>query len=180
MKRISYLIILAFVSSLILSSCGDVTFAKELKLEQQLITDYIKRNDINVIKNIHPDSVKVWGENDYVLTASGLYFHLSNPGSGTEKLEINNTVVPRYIQYTLTEVPVSTSHWSILDDFGSTLNFVYGTSSDNSCPAFQEAVSYMKYNDSEANIIVHSKIGFEDNWKPATPMRYKLRIRIKK
>lgn len=179
MKRISYLIILAFCSSAILTSCSDTTYAKELKLEQLLITDYIKRNDINVIKNINPDSVKVWGPNDYVLTSSGLYFHLSNPGSGTDSLELSNTVVPRYIQYSLTEVSDTISNWSTIDNDGYTYDFRYGDYTQM-CTAFHEAAAYMKHNYSEAKIIVHSKIGFKANWDPATPMGYDLKIKIKK
>ena len=180
MKRISYLIIIAFCSTVILSSCNDTTYAKELQNEQTLIADFIKRNNINVLSSFPTDKA-YWTTHpkDYVLTTSGLYFHLTDPRSGTDTVELKNTVVPRYIQYTLNEVSDSTSHWTTLDDGGGTNDFVYG---DNTvmCTAFHEAVSYMKYNYSEAEIIVYSKIGFKDNWNPATPMGYKLKIKFKK
>jgi len=178
MKRISYLIIFAFYSSIILSSCADTTYAKELKLEQTLIADYIQRNNIKVLSSFPADNV-VWGEKDYVLTASGLYFHLSNSGTDTVTLRLGNIVVPRYIQYTLNEVADSTSHWSTLDDGGGTNDFVYGDYTQM-CSAFHEAASYMKHNNSVAEILVHSKIGFKENWDPATPMGYKLKIKIQK
>lgn len=178
MKRIFYLFILVFCSSLLLNSCTDTTYAKELQLEQALITDYIKRNNINVISDFPADNV-VWGEKDYVKTASGLYFHLSNKGSDTVSLQLKNRIVPRYIQYTLTEPSDTTSHISTLDDGGYTMDFVYGDY-NQMCSAFHEAAKYMKHNDSEAKIIVHSKIGFKENWSPATPMAYDLTIRIQK
>ena len=177
MNRISYLIILVFCSLFLITSCNDTTYAKELKLEQNLISDFIARNNINVLSSFPTD--KVWGVNDYVLTSSGLYFHLSNAGEGADTLEFNNTIVPRYIEYTLTEASDTTRHTSILDDGGYTLDFTYGDLTQM-CTAFHEAAKYMKYNNSEAKIIVHSKIGFKDNWSPATPMGYDLKIKIEK
>ena len=177
MKRISYLIIFAFCSSILLSSCSDTTYAKELKLEQALISDYINRNNINVLSSFPADNV-VWAENDYVLTASGLYFHLTYSGTDTLTLQLYNTVVPRYIQYTLNEVSDTISNWSTIDSNGYTENFTYGDYTQM-CAAFHEAASYMKHNNSEAQIIVYSKIGFQENWDPATPMGYKLKIKIK-
>jgi hypothetical protein len=131
----------------------------------------------NVLSSFPTDNV--WKDKDYVLTSSGLYFHLSNKGSDTISLRLNNTIVPRYIEYNLTEDPDTTSHLSIFDDGGYTNDFVYGNYSQM-CTAFHEAAKYMKYNDSEAKIIVHSKIGFQDKWSPATPMGYDLIIKIKK
>jgi hypothetical protein len=177
MKRISNLIVLALFSSFLLTSCNDTTYAKELKVEQTLIEDFINRNGINVLSSFPTDNV--WNDNDYVLTSSGLYFHLSNKGSDTISLRLNYTIVPRYIEYNLAEASDTTSHLSIFDDGGYTNNFVYGNYSQM-CTAFHEAAKYMKYNDSEAKIIVHSKIGFQDKWSPATPMGYDLIIKIKK
>jgi len=177
MKQISYLIILAFCTTFLLTSCNDTTYAKELENEQTLIKEFIARNNIKVLSSFPVDNV--WGENDYVLTSSGLYFHLSNPGEGSDSLEINNKVIPRYIEYTLTEVADTVSHYSILDDNGYTLDFNYGDL-NQMCTAFHEAAKYMKRNNSEAKIIVHSKIGFKDKWSPATPMGYDLTIKIQK
>lgn len=178
MRRISYLIAITLITASILASCNDTTYAQELKAEQLLIKNYIKRDSINVLKQ-EPDSNYVWGKKDYWLTSTGLYFHLESKGSGA-KLKTSDIVVPRYIQYTLDEVPVTVSHWSTSDDEYPT-TFVYGSGSYTSvCTAFNEAASYMKRNDSEAKIIVHSKIGFTINQSPATPMGYTLKIKIQK
>lgn len=179
MRRISYLIAITLITASILASCNDnTTYAQELKVEQSLIDNYIKRNEINVLKQ-EPDSNYVWNENDYWLTSTGLYYHQVSKGAGAP-LKTSDIVVPRYIQYTLDEDPVTVSHWSTSDDEYTT-NFVYGSGSYTSvCTAFNEAASYMKRNDSEAKIIVHSKIGFTINQRPATPMGYTLKIKIQK
>ena len=177
MKRISYLLTIAFCSSIIFTSCSDTTYAKELQNEQNLIADYIKRSDIRVLSSFPADNV-VWPENDYVLTKSGLYFHLSNKGTDTVSLKLSNVIVPRFKQYTLNAVSDTISNWSTIDSNGYTQDFVYGDYTQM-CTAFHEAASYMKYNNSEAKIIVYSKIGFKENWNPATPMGYQLKIKIK-
>jgi len=150
-----------------------------LKTEQSLIKNYIKRENIKVLSKMPT----TWGPNDYVLTESGLYFHLDSVGEKItgDTLEAGNTVIPRYIQYTLGEPADTIRKWTTID-FPYPTTFVYGDNSDLniSCTAFQEAVSYMKRSESYAKIIVHSKIGFKENWTPATPIAYELKIRIRK
>lgn len=179
MKRISYLIIITFCSSIILSSCANTTYATELLNEQNLIADYIKRNNINVLSSFPADNA-YWDShpNDYVKTASGLYFHLTNKGSDAVTLKLSDVIVPRFKQYTLNEVSDTISNWSTIDSNGYTQDFVYGDYTQM-CTAFHEAASYMKHNNSEAKLIVYSKIGFKENWNPATPMGYQLKIQIK-
>lgn len=176
MKQFLILISIAVLIAVTISSCSDTTYAQELKQEQTLIKDYIKRNNIHVISKLPADNA--WGENDYYLSSTGLYFHLSNPGVGTDTLELMNTVIPLYFQISLTENPDTTSNWSTVDN-PYPPSFIYGNSSESSS-AFQEAASYMKKNESEARLIVPSKINFETFWKPATPTSYILRIKIQK
>ncbi|MBV5281444.1 MAG: DUF4827 family protein [Paludibacter sp.] len=177
MTKNYYLLVLTLLTSLVITSCSDnTTYADELKTEQSLIKNYIKRNGIKVISKMPT----TWGPNDYVLTESGLYFHLDSIGDTAVTVEAGNTISPRYIQYTLGEPTDSIRKWTTVD-FPFPETFVYGDATGTySCTAFQEAVSYMKNNDSEAKIIVHSKIGFEANWSPATPIAYRLKIRIRK
>jgi hypothetical protein len=178
MTKNYYLLVLTLLTSLVITSCSNnTTYADELKTEQSLIKNYIKRENIKVLSKMPT----TWGPNDYVLTESGLYFHLDSIGDATVSVEAGNTVAPRYIQYTLGEPADTIRKWSTVD-FPFPTTFVYGDNSDLniSCTAFQEAVSYMKNNDSRAKIIVHSKIGFKENWTPATPIAYELKIRIRK
>ncbi|NDP19691.1 MAG: DUF4827 domain-containing protein [Paludibacter sp.] len=176
MKRLIYYISCAFIAFIFFSSCNDTTYAKELKLEKMLIDDYIKRNHIKVL-NVRPANSE-WKDNDYYLTPDGLYFHLVDSGIGKDILETSDVIVPRYKQYTLNIDSVTISNWTTID-FPITQDFVFGDYTQ-SCTAFQEAVSFMKRNESVAKIIVPSKIGFKAYWTPATPMRYDLKIKIQK
>lgn len=177
MKRLIFYISFALLTIVFVSSCNDTTYAKELKLEELLIEEFIKRDSINVIK-VLPRDLTVWGEKDYYLTKDGLYFHLVSYGVGTDTLVINDIVVPRFKQYTLNVVADTISNWTTID-FPHPTDFTFGDLSQ-SCQAFHEAASMMKRNESEAKIIVPSKIGFKDNWTPATPMGYDLKIKIQK
>lgn len=177
MKQFVLLISIAALSIFTMSSCSDTTYAQELKQEQTLIKEYIKRNNIRVISSL-PAKGATWGVNDYYLSSTGLYFHLSNAGTGTDTLELNNTVIPLYLQISLNEHPDTISNWSTVDKPYPD-SFIFGNTSETSS-AFQEAASYMKYNDSESRIIVPSKINFQTFWKPATPTSYVLKIKIKK
>lgn len=177
MKRISYLIFLTLLTCLIISSCSDTkTYAELLNSEKVLIANFVKRNNINVLKSFPADDA--WGPNDYVLTSSGLYFHLVSPGTGTDTLALSNVVVPRFKQYTLTEVSDTISNWTTID-YAYPTDFVYGDYT-KSCVAFHEAASHMKRNESEAKIIVPSKIGFNADMLTVTPYGYDLRIKIQK
>ena len=164
---------------MIISSCkNDETYAELLKSEKEVIEAYIKRNNINVLSAFPKDSI--WKENDYVLTSSGLYFHLVSQGDLTSKdtLELKDKVVPRFKQYTLDLSSDTTSNWSTID-YPRPAVFVYGDPNPMN-KAFQEAASYMKRNDSEAKLIVTSKIGFNEYLKTVTPLGYDFKIKIQK
>ena len=165
------------MTGILFTSCSkDATYAELLNSEKVLIKDYIKRENITVLSSFPKDSI--WKDNDYVLTSSGLYFHMTNYGVGTDTLEAGNTVVPRYKQYSLTEVSDTVSNWSTVD-FAYPSTFIYKNYSQ-SCVAFQEAASYMKRNESEAKIIVTSKLGFNADMLSVTPYGYQLKIKIQK
>jgi len=182
MKRISYLFFLAFLTSLLATSCSDTkTYAELLKDEKNLIEAYVKRNNIEVVSTFPANTA--WrnnGKDVYVLTTSGLYFHMVNSGdlSSNDTLMSKNIVVPRYKQYTLCVVADTLSNWSTID-YTYPSSFTYGDLT-LSCKAFHEAASYMKRNDSEAKIIVPSSIGFSSELNSVTPMGYDLKIKFQK
>jgi hypothetical protein len=166
-------------------SCTDTqTYAELLKSEKTLIADYLTLNgytiiDINTnLSNIPSDNVKTDPKVFYHNLSSDLYYRLEKPGVGTDSLELSNKVIPRYIQYTLSATPDTISNWSTID-FQYPKTFIYGKSTDG-CVAFQEAAGYMKRNEAEAQIIVPSKIGFNENMLTVTPLRYYLKIKIQK
>ncbi len=184
MKRISYLLLMTILVSLITSSCNNTkTYAEQLNDEKILIADYIKRNKIQVVKTYPADSV--WTDKDgndiyYLTPASGLYIHMINYGDlkSSDTLALKDIVVPRYKQYTLGLDSVIISNWSTID-FPRPNVFVYGDLAQT-CQAFQEAASYLKRNDTEAKLIVPSKLGFNDNLTSVTPLGYDLKIKIQK
>jgi len=115
-----------------------------------------------------------------VLTSSGLYFHMVNPGDVTnmDTIVLKNTIVPRFKQYTLGVVADTISNWSTID-YVNPSYFTYGDLTQ-SCKAFHEAVSYMKRNETEALLIVPSSIGFSTELTSVTPMAYDLKIKFQK
>lgn len=180
MKQFTYLISLFFIVTLILTSCDDKkTYAELLKDERVTIADFIKRNNIQVVSEF--PTANAWGENIYVKTTSGLYYRLINEGENSanaDTVETNDMLAVRYIQYTLTEKSDSVFSWNTIDSpYPTTFNY---RDYSQSCAAWHEAVSYMKYNESEAIIIVPSKIGFQTNMISVTPLAYRLRIQFQK
>jgi len=183
MKRISYLFFLIFLASIFASSCSSTkTYSQLLNEEKDLIDGFIKRNNIIVVSGT-PTKYTTWEQNGrdvYVLTASGLYFHMINTGDTVpnDTLELKNTVVPRFKQYTLGIPSDTISNWTTID-FPYPSDFIYGDATQ-SCSAFQEAASYLKRNNSEAKLIVPSKIGFNADMMSVTPYGYDLKIKFQK
>ncbi|ADQ78325.1 hypothetical protein Palpr_0163 [Paludibacter propionicigenes WB4] len=182
MKRISYLFFLAFLTSLLATSCSDTkTYAELLKEEKNLIDAYVKRNNIEVVSTFPANTA--WNNNGrdvYVLTKSGLYFHMVNAGdlSSNDTLMLKNIVVPRYKEYTLSVASDTISNWSTID-YADPSSFTYGDLT-LSCKAFHEAASYMKRNESIAKIIVPSSIGFNADLLTVTPKAFDLKIKIQR
>ncbi len=180
MKLFSRLLLLLVVITAVLSSCSDnVTYAEQLKAEKELIADYIKRNNIKVVSEF-PTKFP-WDENVYVLTKSGMYFHLVSQGDmteGADTLAKNDLVVPRFYQITLNTDPVTISNWNTVDyPYPTTFNYNDLT---QACAGWHEAVSYMKRNNSRALFILHSKIGFTATDNSVVPYLYDMKIKIQK
>ena len=182
MKRISYLFFLAFLTSLLATSCSNTkTYAELLKEEKNLIDAYVKRNNIEVVSTFPANTA--WNNNGrdvYVLTKSGLYFHMVNAGNliSNDTLMLKNIVVPRYKEYTLGVVADTISNWSTID-YTYPSSFTYGDLT-LSCKAFHEAASYMKRNDTQAKIIVPSSIGFNADLLTVTPKAFEIKIKFQR
>ena len=180
MKLFSRLLLLLVVITAVLSSCSDnVTYAEQLKAEKELIADYIKRNNIKVVSEF-PTKFP-WDENVYVLTKSGMYFHLVSQGDmteGADTLAKNDLVVPRFYQITLNTDPVTISNWNTVDyPYPTTFNYNDLT---QACAGWHEAVSYMKRNNSRALFILHPKIGFTATDNSVVPYLYDMKIKMQK
>lgn len=181
MNKIFPVIISVFISAVLLVSCDDrTTYAEDLKAERLLIADYIKRNNIQVVSEF-PAGNDAWPENLFVKTTSGLYFHLAHPGdtTSTDTLETYDLVSVRYLQYTLTQNPDTIFSWNTIDSpYATTFNYQDLNGLNNK--AWHEALSYMKRNESQAKIIVTSKLGLESNMQSVTPYGYDLKLQFRK
>lgn len=174
------LLLVLFVGFVAMSCDDDMTYAEELKAEKELIADFIARNNIKVVKTLPPDSLP-WPENTYYLSSSGLYFQLTDKGDTTvveDTVELNDLIIPRFVQYTLGETSEIISNWNTID-YAYPTTFNYGDDTQV-CDAWHEAVTYMKRNNSRAKIIVPSKLGFESDVNSVTPYGYDFKIKFQK
>ncbi len=177
-----YFLVLLFsvlLTGFALSSCDDnVTFADELAAEQDLINGFIERNNLTVVDEM--PTAFPWPEKVFYKSNSGLYFRLTSEGdvASGDTIESGDMVVARFLQYTLNEKADTLSNLSTLDfPYPTTFNYL---DYSQVCVGWHEAVGYMKRHNSEATIIVFSRIGFSQFNRPATPIGYDLKIKIQK
>jgi hypothetical protein len=179
MKYLTILISLIVAALLLLPACKDdnVTYAEELKAEQELINDFISRQQIQVV-TVMPDFP--WPDKVFYKSKSGMYFRLTKQGDihTQDSIMPGDDVLVRFDQYTLGVKSDTISNRSTID-FVDPWGFKY-MDYTQVCVAWHEAVGYMKYSKAEAQIIVPSKIGFSTFSRPATPIGYDMEIRINK
>jgi hypothetical protein len=179
MKSFLFFLLTLTFTGLIVSSCNNnITYADELASEQQLITGFIKRNEIKVV-NVMPTSFP-WPDKVFYKSKTGLYYRLTAIGDtlSGDTVEAGDMVVTRFLQYTLHEQADTLSNLSTLD-FPYPTTFSY-LDYAQACPGWHEAVGYMKRHNSEATVIVYSRLGFSQFNRPATPIGYDLKIKIQK
>jgi hypothetical protein len=99
-------------------------------------------------------------------------------GDETIEAKGGDKIIARYIQYTLVENPDTVYNLTTIDN-PDPKTFTY-LNLAQVCTGWHEAIGYMKYHDSEARLIVFSKIGFSEFGRPATPVGYDLKIKIQK
>ena len=186
---------------LLFASCAGNTYSALRQEEDRLIRNYLSRNNLNILTE-EPAIDYVWGEKDYykVNGYDNLYFHLISRGdsiridsvSPTQKdtidmtIVVNDVIVTRYKKFGLTEYADTLSYWTTLD-LAHPYEFFYGTTSGTAsgytqiCEAigWHEAVRLMKYPNSQCQIIVPSKQGFDDDNTSVTPYIYILKIQVK-
>ncbi|OJV38771.1 MAG: hypothetical protein BGO29_14100 [Bacteroidales bacterium 36-12] len=180
MRVIKFLLVLFSFSLILLVACNDdnVTYAEELKAEQDIIKDFLKRNQIKVVNTL-PEGFP-WPDNVYYKSKTGLYFRLTDKGDHliSDSIVAGDEVVTRFLQYTLTAKADTVSSESSID-FPEPYEFKYLDLSQ-ACQGWHEAVGYMGFNNSKGKLIIPSKISFSSFNRPATPIGYDMEIRIKK
>lgn len=179
MKNVFFVLGIALVIGFAGCKDDNVTYAEELKAERELIEDFISRQGITVV-DVKP-TVFPWPAKVYYKTPTGLYFRLEKQGDITnlaDSVITGDQVVPRFIQYTLNERADTISNMNTIDfPYPAVFNFRDYTQVS---VGWHEAVALMQYNDSEAKFIVYSKLGFSQYNRPATPIGYDMKIKVKK
>lgn len=158
--------------------CKSNTYSSLRKKEKKLIKNYISRKGLNIL-TAEPAESYVWDEKDYyqVDGYDELYFHLRRRGDSIQ-VKANDVIVTRYKKFDLTENPDTLSYWTTMEQ-AHPYEFQYGNLSSCEAVGWHEAVRLMKYSDSECEIIVPSKQGFEADEMSVTPYVYILKINVK-
>lgn len=180
MKRHFIIVLLLAVTATFFFACKDdaLTYAEELKAERALIDDFISRQQIQVVKEMPTEFP--WPDKVYYKSRTGLYFRLTNRGDylSSDSIVYREQIVTKYEQYGLGVKSDTLSTQSTVQ-LAHPKEFIFGDYTQvQACAAWHEAVGYMKYNNAEAQLIVPSKIGFQNFSRPATPVGYDLTIRV--
>lgn len=175
MKKFLVFAISFLTTIMCFTSCeDDSSYANLLSKEKTLISNYVKRNNLQVTETLPADTA--WGDNLYYKNSDGLYIHIiksADRDSGIvnkDTVKINHLVIYRYQKWTIDEDSslVASSFES------STPNeWAYGVTSDsNYFIALYEALTMMRYNGTAAIVIVPSKLGTSDDVDDVIPYRY--------
>lgn len=179
MRNLLWLTLFSLIAASFFSSCGDTkTYAKEVKAEKALISDFINRNGFEVVDKMPTDDDFLNNEKLYYKSTSGLYYRLEKASTrpANDTLVTGLKIDARYIEYSL-EQKADTADYSSPQNYPYGSSFVYSTSA--SVPTgFLEAVGYMKRSETEAKLIIPHKIGF--NTSNVTPYGYNLKIQFRK
>ncbi len=178
MKKLLFILNIAIFAGLFSACTSDDSkaYADLIDDEKEAISDYISRNNIEVISQAPANGI--WGANQYLLTGSGLYIHIDSIGDAdTPALTTGKLIIARYNKITLNIEPDTVYRNWTPADYPYPTEFYYGTSTDVSY-AFQEAVSIMKNNNSQAKLIVPSKIGSTEDINNVIPYAYDFKIKI--
>lgn len=190
MKRIIFAVLTVLV--VVLSACNQ-TYSNLRRAEDRLIANYISRNQLNIMYE-EPESDYVWAEKDYLKVPGydNFYFHLIERGDSVRydtisdtridtvdlKIMANDLIVVRYKQFELTEYADTMSYWTTLDQ-AYPYEFHYLNTSDCEAVGWHLAVKYMKYPNSQCQIIQPSKLGFDVDQNTVTPYGYIMKIKVK-
>ena len=162
---------LSLLMLLIMVACENSTnYSQLLKAEEELIQDWLLRNEMVILNEFPADTV--FGANEMYHFEDGIYFQLIEKGVG-DTLRTGDKLVLRYKQSTLEEYPMVEDYWTT-QDRPYPNEITYGSLS-NSCEGWQKAFELMKKSEAHARIIVPSKQG--RNNSEVIPYVYEMKIR---
>ena len=154
-----------------LSACeNNVNYSQQLEAEENLINDWLLRNEIILLDEFPTDTV--FANNEMYHFEEGIYFQLIEKGVG-DTLRTGDKLVLRYKQSTLHEYPMVEDYWTT-QDRPYPNEIIYG-SLTNSCEGWQKAFELMQKSEAHARIIVPSKLG--RNNSEVIPYVYEMKIR---
>lgn len=162
---------LSLLLLLIMVACENSTnYSQLLKAEEELIQDWLLRNEITLLDEFPADTV--FGTNEMYHFEEGIYFQLIEKGVG-DTLRTGDKLVLRYKQSTLDVYPMVEDYWTTQDrPYPNEIS--YGSLS-NSCEGWQRAFEIMKKSEAHARIIVPSKLGRDNS--EVIPYVYEMKIR---
>lgn len=159
------------------TSCNQNSYSSRRKVEDKLIEDFLKRQQINIIYEEPEDSA--WGEKDYLKVPGydDLYFHLDHPGDTSYSVKQGDKVLVRYIRYTLNAV-ADTARYMTTTEQAYPVEFAYLIDYTTAPVGWHMAVTYMKHSGAACKIICPSKQGFDVDKSSVTPYGYDMQIQI--
>ncbi|MGC9150535.1 MAG: DUF4827 family protein [Microbacter sp.] len=175
MKRLSIYIFSLFILTLFIASCTTSgTYANLLNAQNVTIKNYIKQNNIQVVGTL--PSFTSWSPNEYYSSPTGLYYHLDVCGdTTTDSIRAGDQVSIRYLKIAITTPPDTVQNsWTTLNAPYPFI-MIYRVSGSEP-PAWQEAVSYMKYSGAQATMIVPGGIGFASEQSSIIPFIHVIKI----
>lgn len=174
MKKILPVLLIS-LSFLFLGACSnDDTYEKQLEAEKALIADFIKKNNIQVVTELPTNTG--WGENMYYKTTDGFYIHIVDTGEINTEVKPGQTVLARYYQVNL--LGDTTLRLWTTSEKAYPEEITYLVTSETTCPAFHNAISYMRRHNSEAKFIVPSKMGLSKDKNAVVPNFYHFKIKL--
>jgi hypothetical protein len=149
---------------------NNTNYSQLLKAEEELIADWLVRNEITLLEEFPADTV--FAANQMYHFEDGIYFQVIENGVG-DTLRAGDKLILRYKQSTLDLYPMVEDYWTT-QDRPYPNEIAYG-SLTNSCEGWQKAFELMQKSDAHARIIVPSKLG--RNNSEVIPYVYEMKIR---
>lgn len=172
LTSLSLLLLMAGVTG-----CNPNSYSNKRAVEDQVIADFIKRQNIQVIYEEPEDDV--WGEKDYLKVPGydDLYFHLIERGDTNYTVKAYDKVLVRYIRYSLMAI-ADTSRYMTTSEQAYPAEFAYLIDYTSAPVGWHEAVKYMRHSGASCKIICPSKQGMDAEKSSVTPYGYDLYIKI--
>ena len=168
-------LVIAVLALVLLSACESSTnYSKLLEQEQKNMDLFMARNGYTVITEFPADSVFKPGE-FYREDDESIYFRIDQKGTGAILVSGDELLI-RYVESTLDEYPTVISRWDSSDQSYPPIR--YYDSLTNSCQGWNDAFDMIQRSGTIVQIVVPSKLGFDDASDDVIPYHYKLKMLI--